>query len=61
MTVKIVPSIAPDHRAMKTEITKSERKFSYLSDARTKWELIKCDPKTCSGIFTESRQNKERQ
>ena len=52
----------PFVREMKTEITKSERKFLYVSDARTKWELIKCDIRSFArGIFTEARQNKERQ
>ena len=60
MTVKIVPSIAPDHKAMKIEITKSERKFSYLSDARTKWELIKCDIRRLAQVYSLNRARTKR-
>ena len=45
---------------MKTEITKSERKFSYLSHARTKWELIKCDIRRLAQVYSLNRARTKR-
>ena len=40
---------------MKTEIKKSEKIFSYVSDARTKWELIKCDIRSFAQVYSRKR------
>ena len=40
---------------MKNEIKKSERKFLYVSDARTKWELIKCDVRSFVQVYSWKR------
>ena len=47
-------------QGMKSEIAKSERKHSYVSDARTKWELIKCDIRSFSQAYSLQRAKAKR-
>ena len=46
---------------IKTEIKKSERKCLYVSDARTKWELIKCDIRSFAQVYSRKRTKIKRQ